>query len=177
MVSKIQSNVNKYALEILFSVSLAATLASLVLSNVLGYPPCDLCWYQRIFMFPLPLIFGTGLVLKDRKSLLYAAPVIAAGLAVAVYHNLLQWGIVSENLLECSYTAVSCADPIINWFGFMTIPLGSLVMFSVVGLISWVTLKSQPLKVKTDSDGANRLLVIAGIMLVMTAIAAFILGK
>ena len=176
MTNSIKSYINNYALEILFVVSSAATLSSLILSNVLGYPPCDLCWYQRIFMFPLPLIYGAGLVLKDRKALYYGLPLIVAGAVLAFYHNLLQWGIVSENVLECSFTSVSCADPLINWFGFMTIPLGSLAIFLALAILTKTAIQAGKLSAKTDAAGANRVLYLAGALLLVTAISMLIIN-
>lgn len=176
MVTKIKSIINRFPLEMLFVISAAAALSSLVLSNVLDYPPCDLCWYQRAFMFPLPFIFGTGLVLRDKRALVYGLPLIAVGAVIAIYHNLLQWGVISEDLLECSYTTVSCADPLINWFGFMTIPLGSLAVFALLGGISLVALKDSGDKLKADPQAANRLLLLAGGLLLATAIAVVMLS-
>lgn len=177
MIKKISDFVVKWPLELLFFVAAGATLTSLVLSNVLGYPPCDLCWYQRVFMFPLPFIYGYGLVTNDKKAILYGVPLLVVGSTVALYHNLLQWGIISEDLLECSYSSVSCADPIINWFGFLTIPFGALLTFIVLGGLSLIYHRQQPLVAKTDKTGANHLLWLAGGLLVATMIAVVILNS
>lgn len=176
IITKVFKLIENNALEILFGIALVATLSSLVLSNVLDYPPCELCWYQRIFMFPLPFIYGAGLVIKDKRAVLYGLILVAVGAVVAIYHNLLQWGIISENVLECNYASVSCADPIINWLGFLTIPLGSFFMFSALAAVSWLTLKNSGLKINTDKAGANRMLVIAAILVLGTALFTVMVG-
>lgn len=109
-------------------VALLATVGSLFFSEVMGLPPCALCWYQRIAVYPLVLIIGTGIVLRDTRVRAYALPLALAGLAVSVYHNLLYYGIIPETLTPCSEGA-SCTERQVEWFGFITIPLMGLASF------------------------------------------------
>ena len=112
-------------------VALLATVGSLFFSEVMGLPPCVLCWYQRIAMYPLVLIIATGIVARDRRLRAYALPLCLAGLAVSVYHNLLYYGVIPETLTPCSEGA-SCTERQIEWFGFVTIPLMGLASFAAV---------------------------------------------
>ena len=114
-------------------VALLATVGSLFFSEVMGLPPCVLCWYQRVAMYPLVLIIATGIVARDRRMRAYALPLCLAGLAVSVYHNLLYYGVIPETLTPCSEGA-SCAERQIEWFGFVTIPLMGLASFAAVAL-------------------------------------------
>ena len=114
-------------------IALLATVGSLFFSEVMNLPPCALCWYQRIATYPLVLVIGVGIVLRDRRMKYYALPLSLGGLAIAVYHNLLYYGIVSETLAPCSQ-GVSCTEAQIEWFGFVTIPLLSLAGFVVIAL-------------------------------------------
>lgn len=108
-----------------------STLGSLFFSEIMQFPPCILCWYQRIFLFPLVFIFTTGLFSGDKSVARYALPLAAAGWLVALYHNLLYSGIIPESIQPCS-RGVSCTEDYISLFGFLTIPMLSLLSFSTI---------------------------------------------
>lgn len=116
-----------------WAVAVAATAGSLFFSEVMGLPPCALCWYQRIAMYPLVLIIATGIIARDGRMRAYGLPLCLAGLAVAVYHNLLYYGVIPESLTPCSQGA-SCTERQIEWLGFITIPLMGLASFAAVAL-------------------------------------------
>jgi disulfide bond formation protein DsbB len=109
-------------------IALASTVGSLFFSEVMGLPPCVLCWYQRVAMYPLVLIIATGIVTRDARMRAYALPLCLAGLAVSIYHNLLYYGVIPETLTPCAEGA-SCTERQIEWFGFVTIPLMGLAAF------------------------------------------------
>ena len=79
----------------------AATASALFIGEVMGMAPCVLCWYQRIAMYPLVLIAGTGIVMRDPHWKAYALPLALAGLAVSIYHNLLYYGLIPESIAPC----------------------------------------------------------------------------
>ena len=114
-------------------IALLATVGSLFFSEVMGLPPCVLCWYQRIAMYPLVLIIGIGIVRRDVGMRGYALPLCLAGLLLAAYHNLLYYGVIPEGLTPCTQGA-SCTERQIEWFGFVTIPLLGLASFAGVAL-------------------------------------------
>jgi disulfide bond formation protein DsbB len=118
-----------YSLYIAFAISLAASLISLALSEIFKLPPCVLCWYQRAMMYSIPFILGVGIYYKDKFVDRYVWPLAVIGWAVALYHTLLQWKILPESVAPCQ-AGISCTSVQINYFGFMTIPFGSLVAFS-----------------------------------------------
>lgn len=112
-------------------VSVSATI-SIFFSSVLEYEPCVLCWYQRIFLFPLILIFAMGLFPAFDKSVIkYALPLTIAGGLIALYHTLLYAGIIPENIQPCSQ-GVSCTEKYIELFGFVSIPMMSFFAFSTL---------------------------------------------
>jgi disulfide bond formation protein DsbB len=115
--------------------ALAATAGSLILSGVFHFMPCALCWYQRILMFPLPVILTVGLYRRDRDVWMYAIPLAALGALVAAYHSLLQWGIIHEVLAPCT-AGIACTVRQINWLGFVTIPFMSFLSFALV--LGWL---------------------------------------
>ncbi len=121
-----------------------STMGSLFFSHVIGFAPCVLCWYQRIFLFPLVIILAMGLFPFDKRVIKYALPLAIAGWLTALYHNLLYSGIIPENIQPCSQ-GVSCTEKYIDLFGFITIPMLSLLSFSTtIGLLiflKWRTSK------------------------------------
>ncbi|MFZ2124827.1 MAG: disulfide bond formation protein B [Rhodoferax sp.] len=115
-------------------VAAMATLGALFMSEIMGFAPCVLCWWQRIFMFPLVLVLALGLFPFDPKVLRYALPLATMGLLVAGFHVLLTMGIVPETLAPCR-DGVPCKTLQIEWFGFVTIPLLSFFAFLVLNLL------------------------------------------
>ena len=109
---------------------LIATLGSLYFSEVMKLPPCTLCWYQRIFMYPLVYVLAVGIVSEDKKLKYYCLPLSITGLLVATYHNLLYYHVIPESIAPCT-SGISCTTRQIEWLGFITIPLLSLVAFTV----------------------------------------------
>ncbi len=110
-------------------VAAASTLGALFFGEVMQLPTCTLCWYQRIFMFPLALILPAGLFPFDRKVVRYALPLAVVGWAIAVFHQLLVVGVIPESIRPCTQ-GVPCSQTVIEWFGFLTIPLLSIAAFS-----------------------------------------------
>ncbi|WP_181956414.1 disulfide bond formation protein B [Ramlibacter lithotrophicus] len=120
----------------LFAAWLAATasaLGALFLSEVTGVAPCVLCWYQRVFMFPLAVVLTVALFPLDLKVIRYAAPLAAAGWLVALFHVLLTHGYIPERVTPCTQ-GIPCSQIDAQWFGFLTIPILSLLSFSAIGL-------------------------------------------
>jgi len=114
-------------------IALVATAGSLFFSEVMHLPPCVLCWYQRIAMYPLVVVVGVGILGRDPGFKRYALPLCLGGLAVSVYHNLLYYGVLSESIAPCTQ-GVSCTSRQIEWLGFITIPLMALTAFLLIAL-------------------------------------------
>lgn len=118
-----------------------STLGALFLGEVMGYPPCVLCWYQRIAMFPLVLVLAAGLFPFDPRVVRYALPLALAGLGLALFHLALTAGWIPESIRPCQQ-GVPCSDIQVVWFGFVTIPLLSVLSFSfIAGLLLTTYLK------------------------------------
>ena len=108
-----------------------STMGSIFFSHVMEFAPCVLCWYQRIFLFPLVIILAMGLFPFDKNVIKYALSLAIAGWLTAVYHNLLYSGVIPESIQPCSQ-GVSCTEEYIDLFGFLTIPMLSLLSFSII---------------------------------------------
>ena len=111
-----------------------ATLGALFMGEVMGLTPCVLCWYQRIFMFPLVFVLAAGLLPYDPRIIRYALPLASGGLLVAVFHLLLVAGYIPEDMTPCRQ-GIPCATVQIEWFGFVTIPLLSAVAFLTINAL------------------------------------------
>ena len=111
--------------------ALTGTIGSLFFSEVMQYPPCVLCWYQRIALYPLVVILGIGIIKRDSAVTRYALPICLIGLVVATYHNLLYYGFIPESITPCT-AGVPCNALQIELFGFITIPLMALAGFVMI---------------------------------------------
>lgn len=119
----------KYIVYLAWIQSIAATLGSLYYSEIRHFTPCVLCWYQRIFMYPLVIIIAVGILRRDKKLYQYVLPMSILGWFIAFYHILLQKGVLPESIAPCVIGA-SCATKYTGYFGFITIPVMSLAAFS-----------------------------------------------
>ncbi|WP_347552681.1 disulfide oxidoreductase [Pseudalkalibacillus hwajinpoensis] len=114
-----------------WATSVLALAGSLYFSEVLRYEPCELCWYQRILMYPLVIILGIAMVKKDVRQWLYVLPLSVIGASVSLYHYLLQKAsFLAESAPACG--RVPCTGEYINLFGFMTIPFLALLAFTII---------------------------------------------
>lgn len=127
------SRVNELLPYIAWFIAFTGAVGSLFFSEVMLLPPCVLCWYQRIAMYPLILIIGTGILLGDRRMKIYALPFSVIGLVIAVYHNLLYYGVIPESITPCT-EGVPCNAVQIEMLGFITIPLMGLAAFAALTL-------------------------------------------
>jgi len=123
-----------------FLIALSATLGSLFFGEVMKYPPCTLCWYQRICMYPIVIILGTALWTDDREYFQNFLPLSLIGLLIASYHNLLYYGVIPDSITPCSQ-GVSCTTKQIEILGFLTIPLMSLLSFIALTVLGFLELK------------------------------------
>lgn len=98
---------------------LVATLGSLYFSEIMKLPPCTLCWYQRLFMYPLVHILAVAIISEDRYLKYYCLPLSIIGLLIATYHNLLYYHIVPESIAPCT-AGISCTTRQIEWLGWQT---------------------------------------------------------
>lgn len=130
---------NKSTWNLIFAawvVSLISTGGSLFFSDIMLFPPCTMCWYQRIAMYPLVLLYPMALLPLNTSIIKMTAPLIGAGWLVALWHNLLHWEIVPETATPCS-EGVSCSTVYLD-YGFITIPLLSLIAFTIIGALLFV---------------------------------------
>jgi len=138
---KVFEFVNTYVLQILFITTFTAVVGSLAYSNIVGFPPCELCWAQRILMYPQALIFFMAMLKRDTSVIRYLLPLSLIGIVVAFYQSLTHWGF-NSGLLDCTAIGGDCAKIYVLEYGYITIPFMSLSIFVYMAVVSWIYLKS-----------------------------------
>lgn len=125
-----------YYLYFAWLLSLLATGGSLFLSEVMHYVPCSLCWFQRIFMYPLAILLGMAGFKQDLSIRPYAMALSIMGGCISLYHYLEQKVPGLAKILPCT-SGIPCNVDYLNWFGFITIPLLALVAFAIITFFLW----------------------------------------
>jgi disulfide bond formation protein DsbB len=115
-------------------VNIIAFLGSMFFSNVMMLPPCMLCWYQRICIFPLSILLAVGFLKKDKNILFYSLPLVIVGWIISLYHNLLYYKIIPKAIIACT-SGVSCTDKQIEYLGFITIPLMAFTSLTITFIL------------------------------------------
>lgn len=127
---------NKLYMQMIFIVSLLATLGSLYFSEIRMYEPCEMCWYQRILMYPIVILSFIGIIKDDSNVRLYVSVMSGIGILMSTYHYALQKiPALGESGNSCM--GVSCTVQYINWAGFITIPLLALTAFIIIFILSF----------------------------------------
>lgn len=128
------------ALLMIWVVSLMATFGSLYFSEIRGYEPCTLCWYQRILMYPIVIMTTVSYIQKNAKIALTTAVFSIIGTFTSLYHYSLQkLDFLQDSAPSCG--RVPCTGEYINWLGFITIPFLALIAFILIAIISIYMLK------------------------------------
>jgi disulfide bond formation protein DsbB len=124
------------ALPVAFAVGLTATLGSLYYSEVAHFPPCELCWYQRIAMYPMPVLLAVAWWRGDRRVRRYVLPVVAIGALIAAYHYQLE-RFPEQASLSCS-VETPCTVVWVWLFHYISIPFMALSGFALIGWLTWI---------------------------------------
>lgn len=113
-------------------ISVISIIGSLFFSFIMELPPCSLCWYQRISLFPLGIILAVGFFKNDKLVFLYSFPLALIGWGISIYHNLLYYDLIPEPITPCS-GGVSCTEAQFELLGFISIPL--MALLSLTGIL------------------------------------------
>ncbi len=112
-----------------FLVAAIATGGSLFFSEIARFPPCELCWYQRICAYPLSLVTLLAALAGDFRVARYLLPLPVVGAGVSIYHLLVENGVVGESSACVASAPGGCAVEWIDEFGYVTIPTLALTGF------------------------------------------------
>jgi disulfide bond formation protein DsbB len=137
--------VQTHGLTFALIIALTSVLGSLFYSEVAEFAPCKLCWFQRIFKYPLLFILTMAVAAKDRRVVRYVLPLSLTGLCISMYHYTVQlintFGEVPEALApSCSTVGMtpSCVDYFFMHYGYITLPMMCLTGFAGISLLVWL---------------------------------------
>jgi disulfide bond formation protein DsbB len=119
-------------------VATTAMLGSLFFSEVMSVPVCELCWYQRIALYPLVVVLAMSLFPFNPGVVRTASVLVVLGWFIALFQVLLVAGIIPENVQPC-VQGIPCSETHISLLGFLNIPVLSLLTFSVIGVLLFFT--------------------------------------
>lgn len=129
----------RYALPAAFVVALMATTSSLYLSEVAGWTPCKLCWYQRVFMYPQMVLLGVAWIYRSVDVKKYAIALGSIGAVISLYHYYLQRLAASSG---CSLNGgVDCLTKYTFHYGYITIPVMAATAFILI-IVAMLTVTS-----------------------------------
>jgi len=135
-------HITERPLEHIFIISLVAAVGSLLFSNVVGFEPCELCWFQRIVMYPQVVISFVALMRKSKSDALevvyYVLSLSVIGALIALYHSFILWG--GKSLIPCTQAGSACAKLYVFDYGYITIPFMALTIFVYLIAVSLVYL-------------------------------------
>lgn len=115
-----------------FIVALVATAGSLYYSEAANFKPCELCWYQRIFIYPQVILLGLAWLKKEKYIIDYSLVIIFIGIIISTYHNYIYYTAKSSSV--CS-AVTPCTQQYIVGFGYITVPLLALTSLILMGVL------------------------------------------
>ena len=130
----------QYTFVITFLIAFSSTLLSLFYSDVVGFPPCELCWINRIFIYPQVILYGMELYKRDKAIVDQAMALASLSALTSIFHVYIEHG--GASTLACATggpATVSCATLYVYEFGYITIPLMALTaaVFTLLLLINY----------------------------------------
>ena len=131
-------------------VAIVTTLGSLYYSEHAGFVPCELCWYQRIVMYPLVIVLGVAWLRRDQKVWLTVLPFAVIGAPLSLYHWLVERVPAFAESSSCSIT-VPCTAPWFEKLGFVTLAWMAMSSFLLIGALMLCLVVARP---GDDVDGA-----------------------
>lgn len=143
---ELRAQIGRIALPLAWVVAAVTTLGSLYYSKVQGYVPCELCWYQRICLYPWSVILGIAAWRRDAAIKVYAIPVLCLSVVISVYHSWIQWFPPTSGTSFCTVDA-PCTTKFVNEFDFVTLPF--MALSAAVFMIA-LLLASEPSESEND---------------------------
>ena len=132
---KVVRFVGKKAILLGFLVSLASISGSLFYSELVGFTPCVLCWWQRVFLYPQVVLFAVALWKRKTDVFAYAVPLVSLSAILSLYHQFVYMG--GKSLLPCTALGGACSKIYVLEFGYITIPMMSLTAALFILILAW----------------------------------------
>lgn len=131
-------NLREQTIYLAWIVAVIATLGSLYFSEIRGFIPCELCWYQRILMYPLSILLGIAAFNQDSSIRKYVLPLSVIGGLISAFHYMEQKIPGFAAIKPCTQ-GIPCSTQYINWLGFITIPFLALTAFVLITILLILT--------------------------------------
>lgn len=125
------------AIYVAWSITLAATLASVYFIEILGNPAAALCWFNRMLVLGLLLVLTVAILVRDTKVWRYSIPFLALGLPVSLFQQLVHWDVIKLAETTCSNAAV-CTTKYFDLFGFVSQATLCFAAFAGVAICMWM---------------------------------------
>ena len=130
--SRIVSSLYRFAIPLAFLITFFGTGMSLFYSEYLGILPCDLCWFQRVFIYSQLILFAVAWWKDDKGAFVYSFWLSVVGLCIGLYHHIMQLGYDVYRPCSTAPFAVDCSKPTFIEYGFVTFPLMAVVLFATL---------------------------------------------
>lgn len=124
-----------------FLVALMSMAGSLFFSEIAKYPPCALCWWQRVFMYPQTILLAMGIMKNDKNIADYVTGLSVAGLIISLYQYYIQMG--GKMFIQCDATGISCTQRFPADFGYVTIPMMAMTGFLALIILMRIARQSR----------------------------------
>lgn len=134
---RLRVSVQDNGLWLAWAIAAVATAGSLYYSEIAGFTPCKLCWYQRIAMYPLAVILGVAAFWHDHRVRRYVLPIVSIGAAISVYHYLIERFPSWAGDGSCDPTA-PCTTVWVWQFHFISIPFMAFSGFAAIAALLWL---------------------------------------
>lgn len=139
----------RYGLYICWFLACIGTLISLYYSHIRLLEPCNLCWYQRVCLFPLVWILGISAYRGWLSNIWCVLPLTSLGFLCALYQIGIQ-EIPHWNPIDICGHGPSCIERI-TVIGPITVPMLSATLFLTLSLLLFKT--HRKLALQEDYDG------------------------
>lgn len=149
--ARVRDSLSGSALFLAWSVAAVSMAGSLYYSEVVHIPPCTLCWYQRIAMYPLAIILGIAALKKDVRVRIYGLPLALAGTVVAVYHYQLE-RFPTQTSIACALDT-PCSTTTIWKFHYISFPFMAISGFLLIAVLLLVA--RSPDEADMDDEDAS----------------------
>lgn len=111
-----------------------ASLGSLFTSEVLHFAPCTLCWYQRMAMYPLAIIFTAAFFKREKRVYFYVLPFCLLGLTVSIFQNWQQAGLLTSVVGKC-LDVFFCRSMSLDSLAYVILPVMGMGTFGLIGIL------------------------------------------
>lgn len=135
--TRMRYDLGRGALPLAWAIAAVVMLGSLYYSKVQGYVPCELCWYQRICLYPWAVILGIATFRRDASIKFYAIPVLCISAVISIYHSWIQAFPPSNGTSFCT-ADVPCTLRYVWQFGFVSLPF--MALSAAIGMIALLSI-------------------------------------